>query len=472
MRRTALLALALSLAAPHGRADGLAAAEIRAGRAALVAGHPHAAQERFLAVLGRAAAPREDRFAALVGLGRAQLWLGSYGSARRSFAQAAQLAASKADQEAAATGLAQADNALDYPRRAYAEAAGFAVGRLAPTIEVIKAQRALGWQDQSLPYLGAVPAAAPASRLGQELARLKADAEYALRPRLQGDFTYQHDSDNLTTWGFGAGVSLPGSPGGAWSPVWGLAAHTWWLNDGTQAARVHTLDGAADARIGQDQHAGVRLGAGERGAWSFLQGRLAWDYRPSDRFGLTAAAERTPVLTPAAVNLRLLYNTYTLGVNLRPGAHWYVLPAYYHQDFTDGNRRDGGVLRVILSPYDIRGSASALGAEFYGRVFRSTLPGGGRGYFNPAHYAEEQLSLIGIHRLAADWKLRARAGVGSQRADGAAAATYTLELALQGRLPGNGRISAQLGRSNVASVSGGGSGYWNNYCQVAVGYPF
>ena len=471
MRRI-FIALMLALAAPVCHAGDTAAADIRAGRAALVAGQPQSARAHFAVALARAGADRAARFVALVGLGRAQLWLGSYADARESFAAALPLAQTATDREAAATGLAQADNALDYPRRALAMVQGFAPGRLEPTLETLKAQRALGWQDLSVPYLAAMGAVPAQGRLGEEYARLRADADYAVGKRVQGDFSYQHDSDNLTTWAYGAGASLPGTPGGGWFPVWKLAAHAIWVNDGAQAAKVNDLDGGLEARIGRDQRLGLRLGAGQRGGWSFLQGRAGWEYRPTDRFGLNASAERAPIYTPAALDRHVLYDTYTLGVSLRPGAHWYVLPAAYHQNFSDGNRRDGGVLRVILSPYDLPGTASALGAEFYGRVFRSTLPGGGLGYFNPAHYDEAQLSLIAIHRLAADWRLRAQAGLGSQTADGTSAGTYALELTLQGRLPGNGRLSARLGRSNVASVSGGGTGYWNNYLAVTLGYPF
>ena len=466
------LALLLALTAPACQANDTLAADIRAGRAALVAGQPQSARAHFAAALAQAGADRAARFVALVGLGRAQLWLGSYADARDSFAAAVPLAQTAADREAATTGLAQADNALDYPRRAYSQVAGFARGRLEPTLEVLKAQRALGWQDESLPYLAALGTVPAQGRLAKECGRLREDAEYAVAKRVAGDFSYRHDSDNLTTWSYGAGVSLPGRPGGAWFPTWNLAAHATWVNDGTQAAKVNVLDGGLEARIGRDQRLRLRLGAGERGGWSFLQGRAGWEFQPTDRFGLNAAAERAPIYTPTALDRHVLYDTYTLGVNLRPGAHWYVLPTAYHQDFSGGNRRDGGVLRVILSPYDLPGTASALGAEFYGRVFRSTLPGGGLGYFNPAHYDEAQLNLIAIHRLAADWRLRAQAGLGSQTADGASAGTYALELTLQGRLPGNGRLSARLGRSNVASVSGGGTGYWNNYLTLTLGYPF
>ena len=167
MKRQIIVALLLALAAPACRADDTAAADIRAGRAALVAGQPQSARAHFAAALAQAGADRAARFVALVGLGRAQLWLGNYADARDSFAAAVPLAQIAADREAAATGLAQADNALDYPRRAYSQVAGFARGRLEPTLEVLKAQRALGQQDESLPYLAALDAVPAQGRLGE-----------------------------------------------------------------------------------------------------------------------------------------------------------------------------------------------------------------------------------------------------------------------------------------------------------------
>jgi hypothetical protein len=275
----------------------------------------------------------------------------------------------------------------------------------------------------------------------------------------------------LTLSGFSAGVSLPANPNGQFAR-WGLSAHAWRADDGQQSTRIYSLDASYATRIGEDHSLDVRLGAGESDGWDFVQGRLGWAYRPSDIFGIEASAERTPILTPVALAGHVLYNTYTLGVNVRPGDHWYILPSYYHQDFTDGNRRDGGGLRVRLSPYDLAHSGSALGAEFYLRGFHSSLPGGGKGYFNPADFHEELLSLIGIQRISSDWKLRAKAGAGSQTADGDSNPVYVVELTLEGRLAGNGRLNGSLGRSSVSSQSGGGSGYWNNYLSLSLAYPF
>ncbi|HYP68815.1 MAG TPA: hypothetical protein VEP67_11280 [Thiobacillaceae bacterium] len=466
------LALVLGLLCVfHAQAADNAGSDIRAGREALGAGQPVEAKSRFEAALANPEIRLDDRYAALVGLGRAEIWLGDYRAAREGFEKARKLAQSDSDREVAATGLAQALNALDYPRQAYVLLAPFAKGNSEASLEALKAQRVLGWQDQSPAYLAAVPAINPQSRLGAEFRRIQADTDYALARRVEGGFDYQHDSDGLTLLGLGAGVSLPANSNAQFAR-WGVSTQTWRVDDGQRSNRVVSLDGHYATRLGEDHSVDLSLGAGESDGWNFIQGRLGWGYRPTDIFGIEASAERTPILTPVALAGHMLYNTYTLGFTVRPGDQWYILPAYYHQDFSDGNRRDGGVLRIRLSPYDIPHSAAALGAEIYLRTFHSDLPGGGRGYFNPTDFHEEQLKLIGIQRVSSSWKLRALAGGGSQTVDGDSNPIYSVELALEGRLPGNGRLRGVVGRSSVSSQSGGGAGYWNDYLSLSLAYPF
>ena len=193
----------------HAQAADNAGSDIRAGREALGAGQPAEAKARFEAALADPEVRPDDRYAALVGLGRAEIWLGDYRAAREGFEKARELAQSDSDREAAATGLAQALNALDYPRQAYVLVAPYARDKPEASLEALKAQRALDWQDQSPAYLEAVPAINPQSRLSAEFRRIQADTDYALARRVEGGFDYQHDSDGLTLSGFSAGVSLP-----------------------------------------------------------------------------------------------------------------------------------------------------------------------------------------------------------------------------------------------------------------------
>ncbi|MGO9443849.1 MAG: hypothetical protein ACLPXB_03625 [Thiobacillaceae bacterium] len=468
------LALTLALGSCCGidaRASDEPGGDVRAGRGLLAAGHPAQAKAQFEAALSNAEISPGDRFAALMGLGRAELWLGSYRTAHNIFDMAKELAQTDADMKAAETGLAKALNALDYPRQAQAVVLPFAKGTLDASIEVLKAQRALGWQDQSPEYLAAVPAVNPESRLGGDLRQLRDDADYALSRRVEAGFEYQHDSDDLTVSGVSTGISLPDTLDRQFTRF-GVDAHTWRADDGIQSSRVSTLDVKCSTRLGDDHNLDLAAGPGETGGWTFYQGRLGWEYRPSDVLGAFASAERAPIITPVALADHILVNTYTLGTSLRPGDHWYLLPSLYHQDFTDANRRDGGVVRLVVSPYDIADTARALGAELYLRTYRSTLPGGGMGYFNPGTFREAQISLIGVQGLSQDWKLRAKAGGGSQTVDGQTSPIYLVDLSLEGRLPANGRMSGSLGRSSVSSLSGGGSNYWDNYFFLSIGFPF
>jgi hypothetical protein len=143
---------------------------------------------------------------------------------------------------------------------------------------------------------------------------------------------------------------------------------------------------------------------------------------------------------------------------------------YFHQVFSDGNQRDGGHLKVVLTPFDMPDS-SALGAELDARAYRSTQPSGGV-YFNPAQYRQAQLSLIGVHTFSPDWRMRLTAGAGPETIDGSSALTWSYALSLTGRLPGNGRLELHVGRDSFASLAGGGSGYWSNAAWLTVSWPF
>jgi hypothetical protein len=176
-------------------------------------------------------------------------------------------------------------------------------------------------------------------------------------------------------------------------------------------------------------------------------------------------------MTTTALANKLLFSTYSVGADFRTSDHLCLLPVYFRQEFSDGNHRDGGALKLLLSPYDLPNTTSALGAEIYARAYNSSLPTTGV-YFNPASYRQEQVSLIAIHQFGPDWRLRAIAGIGSEAIDGSRAQSYAWDVSLRGRLQGNGRLEVHVGRNSFASMAGGGPGYWNNTATVSVVYPF
>jgi hypothetical protein len=464
-----LLWLAL-LVAPFAHAEVPSMArEIQAGRTALLEGQPAKARELFAAALTQSGGAREDRYAAAMGLGQSTLWLGAYPVAASAFRTAGDLAGDMQARQAADTGLAQALNAQGYPRAAYALVAPFAKGQIKPTVELMRAVQTLGWQDVGANYLDM---AAPPQQgyLGTQYRLLEDDIRFALAPQLKGDFGYSHDSDGLDTLRIASAYRFAPSSGNDWSQRWGIAAGTTRVEDGVDVRRIDDLSLLGHLRLGDNNVIDLDLGPGRSGSWHYLQGTAQWTLQPSDSFSLSTGAERAPIPTDTALAERLIYDVYSVGVNVRPAARWYVLPTYYRQTFSDGNRRDGGTLRVLLSPYDIPGTSGAVGAEFSARIFHSSLPSHGT-YFNPAGYRTAQVGLVGVYSISPDWKLRGVASVGRQVVDGAGASVYTLGISLNGRLPGNGRLEFQIGRSSAASVIGGGSGYWNNSLNLTVRYP-
>ena len=464
-----LLCMALLLALPAAHAQD-AAAQIRGGRAALVAGHPAQARTRFAAALAQPALSREDHYAAAMGLGQATLWLGDYRAASEAYRDALALATDTPARQAASTGLAQALNAQDRPREALALVAPFAAGQLRASVEALRALEALGWQSRSRPYLEAVPAAPANGYLGTQWRLLGEDMHYALAPRVDGDLDASHDSEGLDTWHVGTGFVAAPLARGQHVLGWGAHADTTVLDDGTRSVRMHAASGQLQWQWGDARRLDLALGAGRAGDWHFLLGDAQWRFQPTDAFALSLGAQRAAVPTGTALAQRLIGNRYALDLSLRPADRWYLFPGAYRQVFSDGNHRQGGGLRLLLDPYDLPGTRAALGAEVSTRLFHDSQPSRGV-YFNPSRYRASQGGLVGIYSFDPRWKLRVNADAGRQWVNGEGAATYTLALSLEGRLPHNGRLLLRAGRSSAASVSGGGAGYWNDSAALSLSWP-
>jgi len=462
--------LAIGTASVARAGEAAAAREIRAGRAALESNRPGDARRDFAAALGQPGASRDDRFAANVGLGKAELWLGRDRAAERAFRHATRFAGSRGDRRVAAVGLAQALNALEYYDSAFALAAPFARSDAAATAELLRAANALGRADQVARYSQGGPSAELATHLGVDLARQRADAELALSTRVELDLAFSHDSDGLDLRRYALGAWLPGRPGGALFPTWHVEAATTTIADPLRSQRLQEVAAGAAARVGDAQRLDLSIGAGSVDGWTFLQGKFAWHERLSDRVSLDAAVERHPILTTTALLREVAFDTYSTDASLRASDHWYVIPTYIHQSFSDGNQRDGGALKVLLSPYDIPNTRSALGAEVVVRGYDSSKPSVGT-YFSPGQYRLRQLSLIGVHAFSPDWRLRAVAGLGTESINGVSERAYSWRLSLTGRLPHNGRIALNVGRDSFASVAGGGSGYWNDTAAATIVFP-
>lgn len=463
---TILLALAPAV---HAQAADAGQA-IREARHALETNDPARARTLFAQALTLSAHRPADAYAAAIGLGRAELWLGHAPAGETAFRRALGLASNDGERRTARTGLAQALNAEDRYREAWKLNAADAAGDPRATLELMRSAQALGWQDRTLPALAATAAPTGTGYLGTHFGLLADDMRYATSAQVQGDTSYSHDNEGLDVWSVGASALTPLRGDDARAQRYGVTADTVRVSTSGNSRHLQELAGVGQWRIGETQSADLRLGLGQAGGWQYLQGAGHWTVQPNDDFALSAGAERAPLLTDAAIARRIAYATYSVGATLRPTDHLYLLPTVFQQRFTDGNHRDGGVARLVVSPFDVRGTSAALGGQIGVRVFRSSQPGGGI-YFNPQHYRAVTAGLIGVMRLSPKWRLRATADGGRQTTDGNSVGIYTLDVSLEGRLPHNGRLQLHVMRSSAASVSGGGSGYWNNTLAVSVSYP-
>ncbi len=454
----------------HAQSPSSATA-IREGRNALEAGEPGEARRLFAAALADPDRDPADTYAAAFGLGKSALWIGDYAEAASAFTVALEHAADSPEKEAASTGLAQSLNAQDYPRAAYALVAPFAKGRLSPTLEVLRALQSLGWQDKSPAFIEAVAASKTPESSANRYRMASEDMSFALAPQIEVNASTTQDSDGLAVHRVGSAFRFAPRSTNSVVQTWGMAANTGRVSGESGRWSVESLSVRSRLRINDTHHVDLDVGAGRIDGWNFAQGASSWTRQASDAFSFTAVAERAPILTDLAIVNRLAVNTYSLGVAVRPSARWFVLPSYYRQAFTDGNTRDGATLRIRMNSFDLTDTPASLGAELSTRIFHSTHPSRGV-YFNPARYRVMQLSFNAAYALTPDWKLRAKAGAGRQVIDGNGAAVYSAQLAVDGRLPSNGRFDFMVERSSAASESGsGGPGYWSNGVALSVRYP-
>lgn len=470
MKPLCMAAILLALA-PATHAQVIDAGQaIRQGRDALESNQPSRARALFTQALAQSAGHPRDAYAAAVGLGRAELWLGHVPSAETAFRQALRLASSPTERRIARTGLAQSLNAEDRAREAWKLNAADAAGDPRATLELMRSAQALGWQDRALPALAATPAPSGGGYLGTQFGQYADGMRYATSTQLGGEASYSHDSEGLDVWAVSASAYGPLRGSDALSQRYGVDIDTLRVSEPGSSRVLDELSGIGQWRIGDLQSADLRLGMGQAGSWQYLRGAAHWTVQPSDDFALSASAGRAPLLTDAAIAQRIAYATYSVGATLRPADHLYLLPTFFRQQFTDGNRRDGAAARLLLSPFDIAGTPVALGGELGVRVFDSSQPGGGV-YFNPQHYRAVTAGLIGVVTMSPMWRLRATVDGGRQTTDGQTVGIYNADLSLEGRLPHNGRVQLHALRSSAASVSGGGPGYWNNTVAISVSYP-
>ncbi len=131
-----------------------------------------------------------------------------------------------------------------------------------------------------------------------------------------------------------------------------------------------------------------------------------------------------------------------------------------YQDFSDGNHRTHGRVKLIVQPSLEMGLT--LQARY--RMYHSDANEVARSYFNPERYNEAMLA-IGWRKRFEGWMGSMTAGVGRQRVgDDGRTPTRLLEAGLES--PAKGTQSLRLRAGLNKSASYGGPDYTYRYAQA------
>lgn len=278
--------------------------------------------------------------------------------------------------------------------------------------------------------------------------------------RLVLDSMASEDSDGLRQQSFYAGAvkALPalGKDAGI-----GLRAG-WWQLEG-QGDRVEFTGVRVDHRqaLGRGELAlGLHQLFGD--GWSPTLGHATVVLKPAEAWSLDAGLDRELVDTVIAARRRTTLDAWHVIADYAPAPAWLLVAGPQWQDFSDGNRRQGGLFKLVWSPAALPGFNAQLRLRRLDADFRGT------GYFSPDRFEEGLLlAQYSLPVLGERLVLGAQVGAGQQRIDGAASdGIYLAELRARGWLSDTFGLEGKAQCSNTGEVvvTSAAAGY--RYCQV------
>ncbi|MDO8412383.1 MAG: hypothetical protein Q7S51_01190 [Gallionellaceae bacterium] len=213
---------------------------------------------------------------------------------------------------------------------------------------------------------------------------------------------------------------------------------------------------------------GWQLNAGlfQQGGHDLLT--LDGNYRKAlaEHTGLELFVNRDWVETAAALDNGVHFTLAGVALDQGLGTHVTLVGLGARQNFSDGNARNHGRLKLILQPN--LDSGLTLQARY--RAYDSTSDNVGGVYFNPGHYTETMLAL-GWRKKIQGWNLNLTTGIGQQKiADDPNSTTHLLEGGLQS--PPNRHYSLRLRAGLVKSASFNSAHYRYHYLQTEWIIPF
>lgn len=454
---------------------------IRLGRQALLHSHPDAARRYFATALdllrADAQAPQSDKLPALSGLGYADLWLGQELAARRAYAEGLKLAQTPEDKKAMRLGLGRALNGLGQSHQAYRLLQDDAASSNLAALQAAVAANLLGWNTRAENLLA--QAAPNGNYIGPNWQRrlygqTSNDVAFAVKPSFNFGFLYSGDSDHNTSQTYQAGITYPGSGMGdnTLSPtLWSGQYQQALVGSPTGSVAISAVSAGVATPLSRDWSYSVQVGLGNTAAWTFgtVTGNLS--YQPSDYFGFELGADRQPVESVQAVRNRIMLNTVNAGGFATLPGIVTVSGSYFHQNFSDGNDRNGFVARVTPAFYSFSTAPISLGLQGFYRYYASgVVPADG--YFNPRHYSETIGYVIYKEKFGSNWTLAIHAGLGCQILNGTSTPVKNIYGSVVGSVSRHFQIGLTGGYSQIASFIDGGAGYNYSYAQAKILVPF
>ena len=477
--RKLLLGALLMATATVAAADP--ALSIRAGRAALDANHPQEALEAFQRALDEIAADPArydaDRVAALAGKGYAALWLGNEHQAESSYRKGLAIARSEADRKTMAVGLARALIGVGRPREAYDTVAPYRDVSHEAALQAAIAANLLGWNVLGAENLkdAAPDGVYPGPDWLKALYRYAHSyVQYGLAPKVNVGIHYSSDIDHNINQIYSADVLWPGkllSDPQLNPTFWQLGYQQTQITDTAGQVGLSAIRGGWSSTLNRNWQYSVNAGIGTSGHWTYGTVDSQLYYTPADSWGLNLGVDRQPIRTFTAVQNHILVNTVDAGGFYRLRNVGTVGADYFHQAFSDGNQRDGVVIKATPEFLSLGRWPVSLGIQGYYRQYHSgVVPYDG--YFNPRNYREAIGYLVYVQKFSPYWTLRFYSGFGSQTIDGTTSGVRDFFGTLSGLVAPYCAVSLTGGYSQIANAYGGGPGYHRSYIEANLSIPF
>ncbi|STX50499.1 cellulose synthase subunit BcsC [Legionella busanensis] len=430
---------------------------------------PRNSEDYYIAAYKKAT-NQEERKAALFGIGKTTLWLEEYEKGLAAYRELSTFSLTKDDKEIVTTGLVISITNLDFPRKALTlventPSFNYPMSVIAATRAALYSGLAYKAQAIWLGNLKTLQKIPPGHFLQRQIREINwlllqetstaalgtnyytvKDTDDFVITRQSADYSYRTFGINSNT------ISVVGQNFYT-DPQYKIKMNYFSIRQiFTNIEDDLDLDFTATA-------AELRYGYPlDQSPWRPMLWRAGLFYHPNDYLVFNTYNSQEVVEAIPALQEGILINTTEGGFIFHPITRLYTRFAFFHNRFTDGNRRNG---KSMAFSYQLIRQL-ALFVELRYRGYRNSLYSNGN-YFSPAKLEEKTINVILKRRFTATWAIYAEGGVGDQTIlptpfdQESKAPVLSYDINLTGALTDNLRLNLVYGYSRNAFGSFMGS---------------